>query len=172
MRDGFLFKKLAKLSSAISEARAESFDFRMRNEDMLLDKANLRPWFGWGTWGRNRIYDPRSGKDLSVTDGRWIQVIGSFGWIGLIAEFGLLALPVFSCVKTLRYIKSRREAVIMAAVTLLLGINVLDLLPNNTMTPWTWLMAGALLGRTQQIAVERRIARKLKTHGSLVPQPM
>ena len=151
----FPVQEISELSSAISEARAESFDFRMRNEDMLLDKANLRPWFGWGTWGRNRIYDPRSGKDLSVTDGRWIQVIGSFGWIGLIAEFGLLALPVFSSVKTLRYIKSRREAVIMAAVTLLLGINVLDLLPNNTMSPMTWLMAGALLGRTQQIAVEK-----------------
>ena len=160
----FPVQEISELSRAVSEARAESFDFRMRNEDMLLDKANLRPWFGWGTWGRNRIYDPRSGKDLSVTDGRWIQVIGSFGWIGLLAEFGLLALPVFSCVKTLRYIKSRREAVIMAAVTLLLGINVLDLLPNNTMTPWTWLMAGALLSRAESLKFDwqkRRIQQKV-----------
>jgi len=160
----FPVQEISELSRAVSEARAESFDFRMRNEDMLLDKANLRPWFGWGTWGRNRIYDPRSGKDLSVTDGRWIQVIGSFGWIGLLAEFGLLALPVFSCSKALRYIKSRREAVIMAAVTLLLGINVLDLLPNNTMTPWTWLMAGALLSRAESLKFDwqkRRIQQKV-----------
>lgn len=160
----FPVQEISELSATISEERAQSFDFRMRNEDMLLDKANLRPWFGWGTWGRNRIYDSKSGRDISVTDGRWIQVIGQFGWAGLLAEFGLLALPVFRCVRALRYVENRRQAIVLSALCLILSINLLDLLPNNTMSPMTWLIAGALLARTESLKFDwqkKEFSRKL-----------
>jgi hypothetical protein len=152
----FPVQQISDLAASVSVDRAKSLDFRMRNEDMLLHKANQRPLFGWGTWGRNRIYDPTTGRDISVTDGRWIQVIGQFGWVGLLAEFGLLALPVIRSAKLLRYTESRREAIILAAVSLILSISLLDLLPNNTMSPFTWLMAGALLARVESLKIQRQ----------------
>jgi len=158
----FPVQQISELAESVNERRAESLTFRFHHEDMLLNKTEHRPFFGWGTWGRNRIYDLTTGKDISVTDGRWIIVFSQFGWMGLIAEFGLLALPVFRSRKTIRFLKSRREIVVMAAFTLILAIGILDLLPNNTMTPLTWLMAGALLGRTQQIEIERKDQKNLE----------
>jgi len=152
----FPVQQISELASSMNERRAESFNVRVRNEDMLLDKTKTRPWFGWGSWGRNRVYDQITGKDITVTDGRWIIVFSQYGWMGLLAEFGLLALPVLRSRKTIRFLKSRREVVVMAAFTLILAIGILDLLPNNTMTPITWLMAGALLARTQQIEIDRK----------------
>jgi len=159
--DLFPVQQISELAESISERRAESLIFRFHHEDMLLNKMEDRPFFGWGSWGRNRVYDPITGKDMSVTDGRWIIVYSQYGWMGLIAEFGLLALPVFRSRKMIRYLKSRREVVVMAAFSLILAIGILDLLPNNTMTPMTWLMAGALLARTQQIELEQKKSKAL-----------
>lgn len=142
-------------AASFSDERAASFDFRIANENILLEKANQRPWFGWGSWGRGRVYDPDSGRDLSITDGRWVIVLGQFGWVGLLAEFGLLALPVLRCAKALRYLPDQREAIMLAALTLILGVTLLDMLPNNPMSPWTWLLAGALLGRSDQVLINR-----------------
>ncbi len=158
----FPVQDITDLATSVSAERAQSFQFRVRNEEMLLKKANARPWFGWGTWGRNRIYDPVSGKDISVTDGRWIQVIGQFGWVGFIAEFGLLALAVHKGARAISYSKAQRDQIVLGALTLLFGIEVIDLLPNNTMSPWTWLVAGVLIGRSEQILVEYKLSLKLK----------
>lgn len=158
----FPVNDITELAASFSVQRAQSFDYRMRNEEMLLERANHRPWFGWGTWGRNRVYDPRSGKDLSVTDGRWIQVIGQFGWVGFFAEFGLLALAIQNAARAMRYAKVQRDRIVLGALTLLFGIELIDLLPNNTMTPWTWLIAGMLIGRSEQILSERKMVLSQK----------
>lgn len=155
--DLFPSQMIHEFASSYSAERAQSYDFRIQNENMLLDKANQRPYFGWGSWGRNRIYDPITGQDLSVTDGRWVIVIGQYGWIGLFAEFGLLALTVLRSASTLRYCTSKRESIVLGAITLILGINILDLIPNNTMIPWTWLVSGALLGRYEQYFYSRQL---------------
>jgi hypothetical protein len=126
--------------AAINEDRAESFQVRIDNENALLAKANQRPWFGWGGYGRNRIYDDDSGKDLSVTDGTWIIVAGTSGWVGYLATFGLLCLPiVFAWKRGIHFSASS------AAVSLLLIINLLDLIPNSSLSPLTWLLAGSLV---------------------------
>ena len=57
-----------ELVKLISEARADSLDYRFENDDLLIAKALQRPIFGWGGWGRNRVYD-ESGRDIAVTDG-------------------------------------------------------------------------------------------------------
>ena len=49
----------------------------------------------------------------------------------------------------LRHIDRGRHVeipLVTAALALLLGINMIELLPNATITPLTWLIAGALLG--------------------------
>jgi hypothetical protein len=91
------------------------------------------------------VYD-ESGRDISTTDGRWIIAIGSEGWLGYLARFGLLTLPII-----LLTLRKRKYEVTLAtsALSLLLAGNLVDLIPNATSTPLTWLMAGALLGRLE-----------------------
>jgi hypothetical protein len=129
--------------------RGQSLEFRFMNETILLEKANDRPFFGWGTWGRNLIYDLQTGRNISVTDGRWIIVIGMFGWLGYIAEFGLLTFPLL--VLALRPVPGG-VPVAVAATALILGINLIDMLPNATLLPITWMMAGALVGYAERLA--------------------
>ena len=59
--------------------RARSLGVRFDSEAQLLDHASAKPLYGWGSWGRNRLYDA-NGKDVSITDGRWVIVIGVYGW--------------------------------------------------------------------------------------------
>ena len=40
---------------------------------------------------------------------------------------------------------------ILGSLALLVGVNMIDLLPNASLTPWTWLLAGALLGRSEEL---------------------
>ena len=63
---------VALTKSIVGEDRAGSLEFRLDNEDMLIARAMQRPLFGWGGWGRARVHD-EDGKDISVTDGLWIQ---------------------------------------------------------------------------------------------------
>ena len=112
--------------------------------------ASEKPLFGWGIWGRNQLYDA-DGKTISITDGRWIIVIGIFGWCGYIVEFGLLALPILLLARQARRLPEDALSPYAAALALLLAINMIDLLPNATLTPLTWLLAGALVGYAEAL---------------------
>jgi len=142
---------LLEQAGKVSEERRGSLYFRFYNEDLLLERANEKPLFGWGSWGRNHLHNPENGEILTVTDGRWIIAFGVFGWIGFIAEFGLLALPLVLLWRASRNIPKERISPYVGPLALLLAINVLDLLPNATLTPLTWLLAGALLGYAEQL---------------------
>ncbi len=161
----FPITPIQELATEFSEKRAQSLQFRFDNEELLLDHARDHSIFGWGSWGRNRVYDKKSGKDLAVTDGRWIIVLGIYGWVGYIAEFGLLIIPVIYSAKSILYVRNKKEKIVLAAMALLMAISVVDLLPNSTVAPWTWLMAGALLGRVDEIksnARNEKISKKQK----------
>src|SRR5690606_1960632 len=67
----FPVENMVTVASRLSPERAHSLNVRFVNEEMLMAKARERPWFGWGGFGRNRIYD-EYGKDVSITDGEWI----------------------------------------------------------------------------------------------------
>lgn len=132
-------------SNRLDPLRAGSLEFRFNNEDALLQLANERPVFGWGGWGRGRQYDEQ-GRDQSTTDGAWIIVIGQDGWIGYISQFGLMTIPML-----LLFFRRKRYKVslVTSGLCLVLAANTLDLLPNASVTPILWLMAGALLGRLE-----------------------
>ncbi|MGX4770520.1 hypothetical protein ACWAUC_12055 [Bradyrhizobium guangdongense] len=162
------------IAKSISEDRAKSLEFRFENEDRLLARAFERPVFGWGRFGRSRVYDEATGKDISVTDGRWIIDIGQFGIVGFLCEFGLLGFSVFRAAATLRYSRLSRDQHYFAAVSLLVAINIIELLPNSSLIPWTWLISGALLGGAERTSEEERIGRSasikaLRREGSLTP---
>jgi tetratricopeptide (TPR) repeat protein len=75
-----------------NEERAHSLEYRLVNEDLLIAKALQRPFFGWGGWGRNLVYD-ESGRQISVVDGMWMVALGNFGLVGLLALTTALLLP-------------------------------------------------------------------------------
>ena len=49
-------RHIVEAANSISPERKSRFEYRIENEDKLLAKANQKPFFGWGTWGRNRVY--------------------------------------------------------------------------------------------------------------------
>jgi hypothetical protein len=143
------------LAGSISLERRGSLEARFTSEDKLLNRVSERYMFGWGRYGRSWIYNER-GNMTTALDGTWIITLGEFGIIGFLALFGLLALPVFRAAGALRYAESTRDKVFLSALALILAINIFDLLPNSPLRPWTWLIAGALLGRAEAL---RRRAR-------------
>ena len=157
--DVFPTNAVLEASRAISEERAGSLQFRFEEEARLLERASQRFLFGWGRYGRSRNYtvDYRGiAGDSSVTDGLWVITLGQFGLVGFLAEFGLLAFSVFRAAKALRFSESFRDSLFLSALSLIVAVNVVDLLPNSGLTPWTWLLAGSLLGRSEMILVRSR----------------
>ncbi|MDX8353104.1 hypothetical protein [Cognatiyoonia sp. IB215182] len=140
-------ERVYNLASIISEDRAGSFRFRLNNEEAMLERAAQKPILGWGGWGRSRVYDPVTGADITVADGIWVIVFGVSGWVGYIALFGLLTLPAFAYF----FAKGQlRYAIASQGLCLILATNLVDLMPNSGLTPVTWMVAGALLGRFER----------------------
>ncbi len=138
--------RLVSMAAAIDPGRAPSLDYRFKNEAILLERANEKPLFGWGGWSRNRVYDAESGRDISTTDGAWVVLIGTKGWIGYLGVFGLLVAPgILLAVKARRY----EIAPATAVVALVLAASLVDLIPNGFLSTVTILMAGALWGRIE-----------------------
>ena len=141
--------EITAFAGQISEERASSFQFRINNEDMLLQRALLKPLAGWGQWGRNRIHNDR-GEDISTTDGLWIIILGVNGWIGYIALFGLFILPILLMAHTGRRKPLGPET---TGFVLIIAANLLYVIPNSALNPIAWLIAGALAGYAQYDAV-------------------
>ncbi|WP_113910737.1 hypothetical protein [Roseovarius dicentrarchi] len=138
-------------AEAINPDRAQSLGYRFDNEEQLLDRADKKPLFGWGGWGRNLVRDKQTGRILTIPDGEWIIVFGTFGWVGYIAQMGLLGGPLILLWWGMPR-KSRQPLPPYAApVALLLAITMMDMLLNAILTPYTWLMAGAILGTCERV---------------------
>ncbi len=142
-------ERVVGIAQTFDEQRAASLRFRLENEEILLDKANQRPMFGFGGWGRSRVFN-EEGQDIGTTDGYWLISLGLGGWMRYLSEFGLLVMPVL----LLAFGRAGRE-VTLATSTLCVAIvaNLIDLIPNAGLTAVTWLIAGALTGRLEDAAV-------------------
>jgi hypothetical protein len=150
----------------LNSERAASLNVRFTNEDILLKRAMLQPYFGWGGWGRNRIFDIASGKDLSVTDGMWIIEMGTYGLIGYIFYFSLLILPIYYAAKAINKLEDHKHRIYVAALTLIFGLSVIDLLPNSNIGAIHLLLAGSLLGQSEQILKLSRIKFSVKSNNT------
>ena len=150
--------QILAFADTLSPERAYSLRFRIENEEILLARAQERPWFGWGGYGRAFTHDPITGRQLNIADGAWVILMGTYGWVGYVAEFGLFALPLLLLGREALMQPKAELSPWVGAVALILGANMTDLLPNATQIPFTWLMAGALLGEAERLAVLRRSA--------------
>ena len=144
----------------VSAERANSLKFRFENEDRLLERAREKPLFGWGSWGRNHLHNAVDGTILTVTDGRWIITYGVYGWLGYLAEFGLLSIPLLLLWREARIADPKDFSNFIGPLSLMLAINLFDLLPNATLTPITWIISGALLGYAEHLRRIRLVEKQ------------
>ena len=134
-------------NSVFNEKRGESLQFRLDAENLLTQKALQQPWFGWGRWNRNRVIDPDTGKDLAVTDGLWVIVLGTTGWVGLTSITLVILLPAL-----LYWSRCPPKwwmhpmAASGAAFAVLLPLHMIDNLWNAMLNPIYVLLMGAMMG--------------------------
>jgi hypothetical protein len=75
--------------------------------------------------------------------------------LGFLGQFGLLGLPVFRVLKVLSAgANSGPDVIFMTTLSLIIAIGMVDLIPNASLSPWTWLVEGALLGWTDALIAE------------------
>ncbi|MEM6472645.1 MAG: O-antigen ligase domain-containing protein [Planctomycetota bacterium] len=143
--------------TAINEDKAESLQFRLINENMLISRAMERPLFGWGGWGRNRVRD-EAGNDMSVTDGLWIITLGINGFVGLCSLYGMLLLgPVRNlCSLRVRDLSSHPEKAAALGLAAVCILHAIDSMPNAMVIPVFAVASGALASTAGQ----KREARK------------
>lgn len=167
MRGSGLFpvEPILSIARSIDKGRAGSLEYRFDNEDLLLARAKQRPLFGWGGWGRSRIYHQRTGKDLSTTDGYWIVIYGQNGLLGFISRFGLFFLPIALVWWTVRSRPRLEVSPVTSGLCLIAAINMIEFLPNSTEPPMTRIIMGALIGYALAIQMKDRAAAKAEQAG-------
>lgn len=149
--DTFPITDLAALFQRISPDRTRSLQYRFDNEDKLLARAMERPLFGWGGWGRSRVYafwgEPGEewarAKDISTTDGSWIIWLGISGAVGFAARLAMLVIPLFRFAVNRRRLSPASEG-LGAGLALLTAFAIVDLLPNSLWDLLPVMYAGTL----------------------------
>jgi len=134
---------ISNIATTVSADRNESFQTRLGNEDLLLAKAELKPWFGWGAWSRNRVFDKWTGRDISLTDGAWIIYFGMYGWFGFLSLYGLLAAALFQAHGAMTD-QVTRENITRGGLALLLAVCLINCIPNSVDEWLLFLLAGSV----------------------------
>jgi len=141
---------LLDAAGALQEDRRGSLAFRFANEDLLLAHARDRLLFGWGTYSRNRVFDA-AGRDISVTDGFWIIILGMAGVAGFLVAFGVLLWPVICARRRLRNYGDDQDRRELAGLAIILVLTAVDLIPNGLWCYYPYLLAGALMRRLREL---------------------
>ena len=154
-----------------SDERARSLQTRLDAENLLTYKALQKPAFGYGRWKRNRVYDEK-GRDVAVTDGMWVIVLGQAGVTGLAAISTTILLP-----SLLYWWRCPPKwwmhpmAAAGAAFAVLLPLHMVDNLWNAMLNPIYVLLMGGLaaLGAGMRRA---RVQPYAQPPARAVPRPM
>lgn len=132
---------LPQMVSKISADRAESVQYRITVENMLIEKAKRRPIFGWGTWGRNRVMT-EEGQDRFGTDGAWVIILGTSGLVGLAGFYLWWCWPVVMQFLIPRW--SPGDPAIMTIIVAI-GLQAVSLIFNDFLSPILILLCGGLV---------------------------
>lgn len=136
----------------VNDDRANSLQFRFDNEQLLLGRAAQRPLLGWGSWGRNRVFDDQ-GRDISTTDGLWIIVLGTQGLVGLVSLYGMLLVgPTMTLIKASPILWTRLPATAFTCgLAIVCCLFAIDTLPNSMVVPVFIVCCGALVTASKAI---------------------
>ena len=137
----FPAESIVNAATVFGADRADSLAFRFHHEDQLLKHAKEKIWLGWGSWGRNRLSN-------SVSDSYWIIVIGTAGMLGYLAMTGLFLSTLMRASTMIRISHDRQEKRMLASISLLIALVMVDQIPNSSMSHLIWFICGALLGAT------------------------
>ena len=136
------------VTKVVNEERAGSLKFRFDNEKFLSDRARQRMIFGWGGWGRGRVFN-EWGKDISTTDSLWILAFSNNGAVGVISLTASLLLPALWFLQ--RYPAAKwhnRKVAPTATLAVLLALYMLDCILNSMINPIYILACGGITGLT------------------------
>jgi len=142
--DLFPVEGILSLAGALGPDRVQSLQFRFDNEDILLLKGAERLWFGWGGYGRERVFDAETAKDLVIQDGQWIVVFGQSGLIGFLGYFALLLLPVWQLARGLKRVAARSERTLLAGFGFGVVVCSVNMLPNMQLPYLQFMFAAGL----------------------------
>ncbi|ELR97488.1 hypothetical protein [Gloeocapsa sp. PCC 73106] len=142
---------LEVLSNIFSPQRIQSLEFRLDEETLLSAKAREKFWFGWGGWGRNRIFEEDFYgifRDTSITDSLWILGFGTKGVIATICLTATMLVPpvIFNFFRYPVTTWFHPRIAAAAAFVALLPLLMLDNLLNNHLTMVCWVITGGLTG--------------------------
>lgn len=132
---------LTRNVEVVSEERAASLQYRIDAEELLLEHAKERPIFGWGGWGRNRVYDEQ-GESVTAVDGLWIIYVGIYGLSGLTLFFLWWCYPLLISARVRAPFEG--EAVVMALLVAV-AIQSCNLVFNAFVSPVLTLACGGLV---------------------------
>ena len=160
-------------AEVLNQDRADSLRFRLRNEDLLMQRALERPVTGWGRGDDARVRD-EDGRDISVIDGLWLISLGTTGLLGLITLGVFLASHVLVLGPAVPRRAWGHPAFAPAvAMSVSLGLWAIDNLLNAMVSPIFPLMAGAVstfaLGLARARAVRRAAPRPALVAGTASP---
>jgi hypothetical protein len=134
---------LLSLFQGLSEQRAHSLGGRFESEALMLAKARERLLFGWGGHQRFWVFDDDTGRELMAPDGFWIVTLGSWGFVGFVATFGIFTLPVFLAANRLAAIPANAR-ILLLGLMLSVVLLTFDYLPNGFWGVVHPYLAGAL----------------------------
>jgi hypothetical protein len=154
--------RVVAATNTVNAERGGSLEFRIENEDRLLAKAEEKPFFGWGTWGRNRVFDQGTGSDVSITDGEWVLRFGMYGWFGYLSLFGLFAAAMLGALAGAKGAITS-STIVVGGLTLILAVNLIDLIPNANLLPLTYLLAGSVAGGLRSRVNARAVQRSSRS---------
>ena len=143
------------MSTVAPEERIQSLQYRFSNEEILKKRAKERAIFGWGGWGRNRVFDYNPDGflvDVSTTDSLWIITFGKNGIVGLISVFASIFIPAISftllCFPAQTW--SNYKVASAAAIAVITVLYAFDCLLNNQFNPVFILATGGIAGLVVQ----------------------
>jgi hypothetical protein len=136
--------RLVELAAKLSEERSRSLEFRLKNENPLMEKALQQPWFGWGGWGRSHVVDLEN-RDTTIVDGLWINMLGEHGIVGLASMLVMVLGAAFLLwwrVPTRFWTDSACAA--PTALAIMITLYMIDGLFNATFSPIASLAVGSV----------------------------
>jgi|GEM_PF-358592 len=143
------------ITEKFSEDRAQSLKFRFENENILVEKALQKAVFGWGGWGRSRVYDEDSEEDKSTTDGFWIIALGTRGYFGLFSVTLVLIMPTFLfLLKCPPRLWGKPEYAPIAVISLIPLLFMIDCLLNGMINQVYIIFAGGASGLLAKYGIE------------------
>ncbi len=149
--------------------RTGSLGYRLYNESLLIEKAKMRPVFGWAGYKRSFVTNSE-GDYISVPDGMWILTLGKNGLFGLTAlTASVLLAPLIFFLRVPGKLIGDARVATAAAFATFLGVFMADNLINAMYNPLMMLAAGGLAA----LVLQKNPWTMLKAHATdLAPEPV